>query len=57
MQNTIGDKDYDVEVEVENNVEGVSPEIIVNVWYEKLSEWIEFDNEKSQGIVDDLADV
>ncbi len=44
-------------MEEENNVEGVALEIIVNVSYDKLSEWIEFVNEQSQGIVDELADI
>ncbi len=44
-------------MEEENNVEGVAPEIIVQCWYDKVSEWIGFVNEQSQGIVDELNDV
>ncbi len=56
-QNTIADEDDDVEVEEENNAEGLAPEIIVSVWYDKVEEWIEFVNENSKKIVDDLSDI
>ncbi len=30
---------------------GVLPSIFVDIWYEKVSDWTEFVNEQSKGIV------
>ncbi len=47
-QNTIGDADANIEVEEKINVKGVALAIIVEVWCEKVSEWIEFVNDQSK---------
>ena len=56
-QNSIDDADANVEVEEENNAKGVAPTIIVQFWYDKVSEWIKFVNDQSKGIVDKLSEI
>ncbi len=44
-------------MEEENNAKGVTPTINVEVWYEKVSEWIDFVNQQAQDIVNELSNL
>ncbi len=50
-QNTIDDADENFEVEEGKSAKGVAPSITVEVWYEKVSECIEFMNKQALALL------